>query len=61
MLIHICTSGKNVDIFATDTLNRGSGMVGPINLVYPPEPGLQSSALCGTVCTLLIDNSTLLN
>ncbi len=33
MLIPICTSGKDVDILATDTLNRGSGMVGPIKLV----------------------------
>ncbi len=28
-----CTSGKDVDILATDTLNRGSGMVGHINPV----------------------------
>ncbi len=33
MLIPICTSGKYVDILGTYTLNRGSGMVGPINLV----------------------------
>ncbi len=33
MLIPNCTSGKDADILATDTLNRGSGTVGPINLV----------------------------
>ncbi len=33
MLIHNCISGKDVYILATDTLNRGSGTVGPINLV----------------------------
>ncbi len=33
ILISICTSGKDVDILATYTFNRGSGMVGPINLV----------------------------
>ncbi len=32
ILIAICTSGKGVDILATDILNRGSWMVGPINL-----------------------------
>ncbi len=33
MLIPICISGKDVDIFATDTLNRGSGIVGAMNLL----------------------------
>ncbi len=32
MPIPLCTSGKDVDMFATDTLNRGSGTVGHINL-----------------------------
>ncbi len=34
--IPICTSGRDVDILAVDILNRGSGMVGPINLVHSP-------------------------
>ncbi len=33
MLIPNCTSGKDVYTLATDTLNNGSGTVGPINLV----------------------------
>ncbi len=33
MLIPMCTSGKYVDILATDALNRESVMVGPIYLV----------------------------
>ncbi len=33
MLIPNCTSAKDVYIIATDTLNRGSGIVGSINLV----------------------------
>ncbi len=33
MLIPICTSGKDVDILATYTLNRRSGTVGLIKLV----------------------------
>ncbi len=28
----ICTSGKDVDIFATNSLNRGSGTLAPINM-----------------------------
>ncbi len=32
MLIPIYTSGNDVDILATDFLNRESGMVGLINL-----------------------------
>ncbi len=32
MLIYNCTSGKDVYILATDTLNGGDGIVGPINL-----------------------------
>ncbi len=28
--------------------------VGPQTLFNPPKPGLQSRALCGTVCTLSI-------
>ncbi len=59
--ISICASGKDIDIFATYTLNKGSGTVGPINLVYPPKPGPQSRAICNTVCILSIANSTLLN
>ncbi len=33
ILIHLCTSGEDVVIFATDSLSSGSGMVGPINRV----------------------------
>ncbi len=54
MLIPNCTSGKDIYILATDTLNRGSGTIGPINLVCSTKPGLQSSTLCGTVCALSI-------
>ncbi len=54
MLIPNCTSGKDVHILATDTLNRGSGTVGPIAWFDPPQPGPQSRALCGAVCTLPI-------
>ncbi len=60
MLIHICTSGKDVDILGIDTLSRGSGMVGPITWFNPHKPGPLSSALFGTVCALSIANSTLL-
>ncbi len=35
VLIPNCTSGKYVYELVTDTLNRGSGMVGPIGLVWP--------------------------
>ncbi len=59
MLIPNCTSGKDVYILATDTpaytLNRGSVTVGPITWFNPPKPGLQSRALCCTVCALSID------
>ncbi len=61
MLIPICTSGKDVYILGTDTLNRGSGMVGPISWFNPPKPCPQSRAFCGTVCAFSIANSTLLN
>ncbi len=54
MLIPNCMSGKDVDILATDTLNRGSGIVGPITWFNPPKPGLQSKTLCDTVCALSI-------
>ncbi len=61
MLIHTCTSGKDVDMPATYTLNRGSVTVGLITWFNPSKPGLQSRAHCGTVCALSIANSTLLN
>ncbi len=61
MLIPICTSGKDVDILGTGTLNRGGGTVGPITCFNSPKPGLQSRAHCGTVCALSIANSTILN
>ncbi len=54
MLILYCTSGTDVYILATDTLYRGSEMVGPITWFNPPNPGLQPSALCGAVCALSI-------
>ncbi len=54
MLVPICTSGTNVDILGTDTLNRGRRMVGPITWFNPPKLGPQSRALCGTVCALPI-------
>ncbi len=54
MLIHNCTSGKDVNILATDTIDRGSGMFGPITWFNPPKPGPQSRALCGVVCALSI-------
>ncbi len=54
MLIPNCTSGKDVYILATDTLNRGNGTVGPITWFNPPKPGPQSRALCGAVCALSI-------
>ncbi len=60
MLIHNCTSGKDVYILATDTLNRGNGMVGPITWFNPPKPGPQSRALCGPLC-IINSYSTLLN
>ncbi len=44
MLIPNCKSGKDVDILATDTLNRESGTVGPslihLSLVHSPEPSV---------------------
>ncbi len=49
-----CTSGKDVYILTTDTLNRGSGMVGLITWFNPPKPGPQSRALSDAVCTLSI-------
>ncbi len=58
MQIPTCTSGKDVDILATDTLSRGSGLGGPINST---KPGLKSRALCGNVCASSIANSTFLN
>ncbi len=52
MLIHICTSGKDVYILATYTINRGCGTFGPYTWLSPPNPGLQFMTLCGTVCEL---------
>ncbi len=46
MLISIYISCKDVDIFATDTLNRGSGTVGPKTWFSPPKPSPQSRYLC---------------
>ncbi len=60
MLIPNCTFGKDVYILAKDILNRGSGTVGPIAWFNPPKPGLQSRAICDTVCTIN-SYSTLLN
>ncbi len=37
--------------FMSDTLNRGSGMVGLIVWFNPPKPGPQSMTFCGTLCT----------
>ncbi len=54
MLIPNCTSGKDVDMLARDTLNRGSGTVGSITWFNSPKPCLQSRALCGNVCALSI-------
>ncbi len=54
MLIPNCTSGKDVYILATDTLNSGSGVVGPITWFNAPNPSPQSRALCGAVCALSI-------
>ncbi len=45
MLIPNCTSGKDVYIFTTDTLDRGSGTVGPIIWLNPPRLGA-SVVLC---------------
>ncbi len=59
MLIPNCTSGKDVYILATYTINR-VGQLGPYTWFNPPKPGLQSSALCGTVC-IINSYSTLLN
>ncbi len=50
----------DVYILATDTLNRGSGMIGPITWFNPPKPGLQSGTLCGAVC-IINSYNTLLN
>ncbi len=54
MLIPNFTSGKDVYILATDTLNRWSRTVGPITWFNPPKHGLQSRAICGGVCALSI-------
>ncbi len=60
LLIPICTSGKIVDIFATDTINREwySWVHKPglthLSLVYSPGPFV-------VLCTLSIANSTLQN
>ncbi len=56
-LIPNCTSGKDVVILATDTLNRGNGIVGPITWFNQPKPGPHPRALCGTINSY----STLLN
>ncbi len=55
MLIPICTYGKDVDILATDTLNRGEwdGWAHKPGL-NPPKPDPQSKPLYGTVCALSI-------
>ncbi len=39
----------------------GVGQLGLYTWFNPPKPGLQSRDLCGTMCTLSIANSTLLN
>ncbi len=54
MLIPNCTSGKDVYVLAMDTLNRGSGTVGPIIIFNPPKHGPQSRDLYGVVCALSI-------
>ncbi len=54
MLIPNCTSDKDVYVLATDTLNRGSEIVGPITWFNPPKTGPQSKTLCGAVCALSI-------
>ncbi len=49
-LITICISDKDVVILVTDTLGRGNGTVGPIQLINPHKPGLQSRAIYDALC-----------
>ncbi len=55
MLILNCTSGKYDYILATYSLNIGNGTVGPIAWFKPRKTGMQSMALCCTVCAFSID------
>ncbi len=50
-----------MNILATDTLSRESGMVGLITWFNQPKPGPQSRTHCGIECAFSIANSTLQN